>query len=228
MALEHDCHVLCEKPLVFDRALPLARLRGQAAELAELAAARRVRLGLCSQYAVAVRTCEELRHAQDVAPLTSVHLELRSPARGRLPDPTQTWIDLGPHLLAMLQTLFPATEPDWPTSRTATDGHNVDLHVTLRPTGMPAVDVRLQVGFTSGDPANVRSLTLNRHAFTLVGESGLDGLFRLRYRTPAGLDEVRPDPLRLLIRAFLAGQLPLGPHATVANERMLLRVFGSL
>ncbi len=228
MALDHDCHVLCEKPLVFDRSLPLARLRGQAAELTELAAKHHLRLGLCSQYAIAARTCEELRRTQDRTPLTVLHLELRSPARNRPPDPTQTWIDLGPHLIAILQTLFPGTEPDWTTRRVTAEGHNVDIGVTLRPVGAPAVDVRMQVGFTTGEPGNVRCLTLNHHAFSLIGESGVDGLFRLRYRTPDGLDEVRPDPMRLLIRSFLGDQQPLGPQEALANERMLLRVFGDL
>jgi predicted dehydrogenase len=228
MALEHDCHVLCEKPLVFDRSLPHARLRGQAAELAELAAARRLRLGLCSQFAMAARACAELRRAQDDTPLTSLHLELRSPARGRLPDPSQTWVDLGPHLLAILQTLLPGTEPEWAARQVEVSGHDIDLRVTLRPAGAPAVEARLQVGFTAGDPANVRRLVLNEQAFDLIGESGDDRLFRMRYRTAGGLDEVRPDPMRLLIRAFLDGHPPLGPQEAVANERMLLRVLGGL
>ena len=228
LALEHDCQVLCEKPLVFDRALPPARLLGQASELTDLATRRHLRFGLCSQHAVAAATCAELLRSHDPAPLTDVRMELRSPARGRPPDPAQTWIDLGPHLLAAVQTLIADTEPDWSTLRIVTAGHDLDLALTLRPADAPTVAVRLQAGFTTGEPANVRRIALNARAFDLLGETGPDGFFGMRYRTADGIDTLQPDPMRLLIRAFLAGHPPLNARSALANQRMLLRVFDSL
>lgn len=228
LALEQGCQVLCEKPLVFDRGLPPARLLEQASELTTLAARRQLRFGLCSQHAVAAATCAALLRSRHPAPLSDVRMELRSPARGRAPDPTQTWIDLGPHLLAAVQALVAGTEPDWATLQIGTAGHDVDLALTLRPAGAPAVTARLQAGFTTGEPANVRRITLNGCAFDLLGETGPDGLFGMRYRTADGIDSLQPDPMRLLIRAFLAGHPPLDARSALANQRMLMRVFENL
>lgn len=222
-ALQGGHDVLCEKPLVFDPALEHQTLLAQAGELAALAGAGR-RLGLCSQFAIAARTCRELLQGVDSAPLRQIAIELRSPVRGRSPDPPQTWIDLGPHLVAALQTLLPGAEPAWDSLRVAASGHNADLEFTLPAAdGGDAVAVHLAVGFTTGDPANVRRITLNRAPFDLLGENGPDGLFRMRYRVGDKIDEARPDPMRLLIREYLAGQPSLGPGEALRNQRWLLK-----
>jgi predicted dehydrogenase len=227
-ALEGGCHLLCEKPLVYDAALPPAVMMEQAEELAEQARARRLTFGLCSQFSIAARTCRELLEARAPAALRRIGIELRSPARGRAPDPAQTWIDLGPHLVAALQMLAPEGEPDRDSLRTATAGHQAEHAFTLKPPHAPPVMVQLAVGFTTGEPANVRRLTLNDTAFDLLGETGPDGLFRMRYRSSDGIDEPRPDPMRLLIREFLAGAPPLGPEAACRNQRWLLRLRAAL
>lgn len=227
-ALAGGCQVLCEKPLVFDPALSAGRLLAQAAELVRLAAGRGLRFGLCSQYAVAARECAALRQRHDPAPLRDVRLELRSPARGRPPDAAQSWIDLGPHLVAALQTLLPGAVPEWESVRAGTAGGDADISLTLRPPDAPPVTARLTTGFTAGDPANVRRIGLGTIVFDLLGEPGPDGLFRMRYRAGNAVDEAQPDPLRLLIREFLAGRPPLGPGDALLNQRWLLRLLGAI
>jgi len=219
-ALTGGCHVLCEKPLVYDAGLADERLLAQGEELVALARAGARRFGLCSQFSVAARTCADLLRARDPAPVTALRLELRSPARGRPPDPAQAWIDLGPHLVAALQTLLPGASPDWETLRVACAGYEADL--SFRAGG---ASVRLTTGFTlAGETANIRRIGINGSAFDLIGENGPDGLFRMRYRSDNGIDEARPDPMRLLIREFLQDRPPLGPDAALANQRLLLRL----
>lgn len=226
-ALEAGCHVLCEKPLLYDASLDDDAMRQQATDLVSAAREKGLRFGLCSQFFVAADTCRELTAARGAAPPRRIELELRSPARGRPPDPAQCWIDLGPHLVAALQALCPDARTIEPHPRVEVDGYNADLWFTLR--NAPdhrETAVHLTVGFTTGTPANVRRITLDDTAFDLLGEAGPDGLFRMRYRSNDGIDVPRPDPMRLLIRGFLAGHPPLGASAALYNQEMLLRLLG--
>ena len=227
-ALRNGRQVLCEKPLVFDHALSTRELLAQATTLSELAHAGSLNFGLCSQFAIAARTCRELLATRTSAPLRRIGMELRSPVRGRPPNPAQTWIDLGPHLIAALQTLLPGAEPDWTSLRTAAAGHDADFAFTIKPAVGPAVTVQLDVGFTLGEPANVRRITLNDTAFDLIGEAGPDGHFRMRYHSSDGIDEPRPDPMRLLIREFLAGTPTLDAAAAMLNLTLLLRLLEAI
>lgn len=228
LALARGCHVLCEKPLVYDDSLTAESMRAQAAELARLAAARGLRFGLCSQHAVAARACAALWGARAGAAPRSIQLELRSPARGRPPDAARCWIDLGPHLVAALQALLPEAAPDWQGLEARTAGYNADVTLRLRTGAAPEVSARLAVGFTTGEPANVRRIGLDDTLFDLIGEAGPDGLFRMRYRAGGDRGEARDDPMRLLIREFLAGRPSLDAAAALRNEDWLLRIHAAL
>lgn len=228
LALAGGCHVLCEKPLVYDAGLAHAQLLAQGEELVALARSCTRRFALCSQFSVAAQTCADLLRARESSPITVLRLELRSPARGRLPDPAQAWIDLGPHLVAALQTLLPDTEPDWESVHVVCAGYETDFTFRMRGLGA-AASVHLTTGFTGADESpNVRRIGINGILFDLIGENGVDGLFRMRYRSDDGIDEARPDPMRLLIRAFLEDRPTLGPAAAQTNQRLLLRLLAAI
>ncbi len=227
-ALQDGRQVLCEKPLVFDPALDDAALLAQAEAVVQMAQAHGLEFGLCSQFSVAARTCAGLLQARGARAPRRIALELRSPVRGRAPNPAQTWIDLGPHLVAALQTLLPGRVPDWASLQVTAGGHDAVLAFVVPTADSGSVDVQLAVGFTTGEPANVRHITLDATTFDLIGEAGPDGLFRMRYRSNDGIDEPRPDPMRLLIREFLAGSPPLDAAAAWQNQEMLVRLLAAI
>ena len=227
-ALEAGCDVLCEKPLVFDASRTVDRMRQEAAALADLAAGRGRRLALCSQYAVVAQEIRARIEARK-GPVTvqSIEGRLASPARGRAPDPARTWMDLGPHLVAAAQTLAPGGAMAPASLRVQSAGHRVDVAFKLeRPDGVP-VACSLTVDHTDGEPAHVRRLALNGHAFDVHGEPGSDGHYGARYEGPGGSVR-RADPMRQLIREFLAGRDMLGAAAALANQAVLLAVWERL
>lgn len=224
-ALLSGSQVLCEKPFVFDHKLDHAAMMAQAERLAAIAEERDLKLGLCSQFSVAARNCALLQQASNnYAPIERMAFELRSPERGRKPNARQTWIDLGPHLVAALQTLLPDAEPDWETLKSESAGHLAGFAFEMPDPAGNKVEVEMTVSFTGGDEvANVRRITLQDNAFDLLGEVGPEGVFQMRYRSSSGIDELRDDPMNVLIREFYVGIPSLDHVKAVNNQRLLLR-----
>lgn len=221
VALKAGGDVLCEKPLLFDENFPPEHLLAEARELTALAAASGRRLALCSQYAVAASEMLALwRSAGGVVPRTFTG-ELQSPARGRIPCPSRTWIDLGPHLLAALHAIVPEDRFQPDSVATFAQGHRAELTFSLQRSSGGPLECRLIVSHTEGEPVNVRQLSFDGVSFELAGEKGADGHYGAVYRGPGGTVS-RPDPMRLLIRDFLVGSDRLDAAAALENQRLLI------
>ena len=108
-ALEHGSHVLCEKPLVWEKHADPEKLARKARELVDIAHARGLHLGMCSQYAAALPHYQRMhkRSRGLVEPLRSFYVEMETLARGRHRNPEQIWIDMGPHPLSLLLAWMP-------------------------------------------------------------------------------------------------------------------------
>jgi predicted dehydrogenase len=114
-ALEAGCHVLCEKPLIWQEGEGREALLAQARKLVDLARSRGLQFGVCTQYAAALshycRFYEAVRGP--LGRISSFFAEMESVSRGRQRDARTMWIDMGPHPLSLLLGWFPggAIEP---------------------------------------------------------------------------------------------------------------------
>ncbi len=108
--LEAGCHVLGEKPLLFDRSLPEETLLAQGRELVDLAQQRGALLAVNTQYAAAAphlrRACEEAGVAP--APVTQFAMRMESRGTPGVSLYERIWIDLCSHPISVLLALIPA------------------------------------------------------------------------------------------------------------------------
>ncbi len=109
-ALDAGCHVLCEKPLVWDDSPETLLLRARGL-LQHARAANRV-FAVCTQYASALPRYEELYRAERGKPPAASRFfaEMETVARGRERDTGEIWIDMGPHPISMLLAWHPHGE----------------------------------------------------------------------------------------------------------------------
>lgn len=223
-ALTAGCHVLCEKPFVYDDALPHGQLREQAAELCELGRQKRRLLGVCTQYVMAVRECRRLFGEQSgAAVITDFAGRLVSPTRNRPPVPAWTWVDLAPHMLACVQVLSDGLEPDWESLKVRFDGHLADAEFRCPRPGQPDLQCRIHTFHTDAEPKNVRQLELNGSVYDIGGCRDEEGVFQMEITSPFGSVK-RPDMMRQLIRSFRRGRVEMTPEMAVQNLDWMLRV----
>ena len=236
-ALLAGCHVLCEKPFLYDATLPPAVLHRQCDELIELANARTRLLGMCSQYAELIRQCLAQGNFAVPADITRLEATLLTPMRHHAPGAASAWLDLGPHLLAALQAvaLTRHLRPD--TIQAECPAPN---QVTVRftctdrsdnPAPPPPLQCTLTVGHLPPDAqtANQRVFRLNDTVFAAYNSRDDDGQFALDLQDLATARTRRiPDPMRTLIDAFAHGRAIIPGRRAAQNLDWLLKVAGNL
>ncbi|MBN2451844.1 MAG: Gfo/Idh/MocA family oxidoreductase [Lentisphaeria bacterium] len=220
-ALLAGCHVLCEKPFVYDASLSADAMLTQARELLALAESRGLRFGVCTQYVVAAKLCLAMR-ADRLDPLDSYRGYLVSPTRGRSPHPPRTWVDLAPHMIGALQAVCPGGAVVWETVRLDFAGHRARALFDLRQAGGGMVQCDIHTNHTDVEPRNVRQFVFNGYPFDIDGYNDAQGIFQARIHTPDG-DEDREDAMRILIRHFRDGVCEVPGPMALQNLDWMLR-----
>ena len=223
-AILAGCHVLCEKPFVFDASLPSQVMIAQARELADLALDCGVRLGVCTQYSVGARTFENAwREHRGAEVVTEYHGHLESPAKGRTPDPERVWVDLAPHPLSVLLRLAPNSQIIWDSVWTHFSSYDAIVEADLRRVGLPPLHVFLVTRNSEDPPRNVRHFKYNGYTFEVEGEQDATGVYGARIDTPDGTcHEI--DMMRGLIRDFVAARPSADIWTSIQNLTWMLQL----
>lgn len=227
-SLQAGCHVLCEKPFVYDPDLSSEELLEQARTLVKTAREGGLRLGMCSQYYVSARCCMEvLRQQLGDQALQRFRGRLSSPVRGRPPVPEQTWADLGPHMLAGAQAVVPRgkLDPD-SVARTFSDWRAAATFTLEAPEGR-SVACELDTDRTQPheERTHVREFTLNDSVFTIGAGTDEEGVYCAEIETPWGSFQY-PDAMRMTVREFLAQGPPMDGAAATTNLARMLTILG--
>ncbi len=223
-ALEQGCHVLCEKPFVYEEGAAREALLDQGRELQQLAQARGRKLAVCTQYAAAARIIEALwlsLRGGDAVTYFKGHLQV--PVGGRDPNPRDTWIDLAPHLLSALFHFAPDGILDWNSLDTHFEGHGARALFTVIQKDRPPIQCDLVTRRTNEEPTHVRYFQLNECPFNIETEPGVDGTLSARIELPDRA-YTKPDMMRLLIRDFLAGTPTTSVKDSLVHLDILLRI----
>lgn len=224
--LEAGCHVLCEKPFVFDPAVRPAELLAQARALITLAEEHGRQLAVCTQYAVAARIFRRLLEPRHGGAITRYAGRLEAPAKDRAGDPSRIWTDLAPHVLSVLLALYPEAEPRWETLERHFDGYEAAAVLTLRVPGQSDVACEFHTRNRTEPPTNIRQFSFDGDLFDVQADRDEEGVFRARIVTPWGT-ESSDDFLRLLIRDSLYGVPTAQGPAALKNLDWMLRILGA-
>lgn len=222
-ALRSGCHVLCEKPFVYDPEVPSAELMRQARSLFSLAEDKGLRLGICTQYAVAARFFQTIwNERRGNEPIVQYDGFLETPAKNRPPDAVRIWSDLAPHLLSVLLCLAPDGQLDEASLSKTFTGYRAEAQFRYLSSGTEIACRLCASNFTEGS-AHQRIFTYNGYTFRVEGQADTNGVYCSRIETADG-PFVRPDTMRVLIREFLSGHCVATPAQCLRNLELMLRV----
>ncbi len=223
-ALESGCHVLCEKPFVYDPWAAHELLLAQAQDLIGLAQYQGRQLGVCTQYSAGTPFFQALwKTLRQDKPITFYRGHLEAPAKGRPGDPVRIWTDLAPHILSVILAWFPDAEPLWNTLRTRFSGYEAGASLTLHTGAGSVVACEFYTRNRTEDPPNIRRFTFNDCTFQVDAARDAEGAFCARIAAGELVME-QPDMMRLLIRGSLHGFPTVTGAHIVKNVAWMLRI----
>ena len=227
LALAAGCHVLCEKPLVWDPAAGAEASLARAGELVDLARRQSLHLGMCSQYAAAFEQYRRL--CPDVEPARAASFEaiMDTLSRGRFRDAASVWIDMGPHPLSLILGAWPTAQIVEGSLEVVFAERSAEVGFTVEADGHRC---RCRIAVRDRDEGPlVRRFAFDGQAVDLGGRAGEDGVYR-SLMTHAGTEDVGDDFMLRLIRQFSrvaagAEAAPMVPPAVaLQNLELLARV----
>ena len=210
-ALESGCHVLCEKPMVWEAGARPEVLLERARSLVEAARSRGLQFGVCTQYAAALPDFLELyRPARgELREVASFCAELETLSRGRRRSATDVWLDMGPHPLSLLLAWLPAGSVVPGSLRPEFTGREAGVEFDFA-AGENVCRCRVVVRDVDRDKP-VRRFGVNGFVVDCSGRSDDDGVYR-SVLSEGGKERVGEDYMARLIAQFVqAARDPAAP-----------------
>jgi hypothetical protein len=221
LALEHGCAVLCEKPLTYERGTSFAAQIAQCEQLVALAAGRRLRFGLCTQYAAMAEVCRPwIPCLREGGAAATIAASIASPVHPEPEEPIDLWMDLAPHMVAIVQTLVQGGRIVAGSLRKEFRPLHAEaaFDVASGP-GSRVTACRLVTERTQGQPTHIRRLEVDGTAFDLDDVPDAAGVLCSRIRF-AGQTRIVPNCLRQTIERFAGGTPFLDAAGAVENARL--------
>lgn len=219
-AAQAGCHVMCEKPLVWDPDLSATMLRTRAQEMVQAVADRQLVGAVNTQYAAAVppylELCEQLGEPVDLAGFRRFFMRMDSRGGRAGAAGEKIWVDLASHPLSVLMTLAGPGElvPDsaccsvTPTQVTAT--------FCYRTTVGREIEARVEVGNVPEGPL-VRRFGVDDRLADYEGRNDENGVFAA-YLQRGGLEIKTTDLVQASIARFVDAVRRQGaPLATLSD-----------
>lgn len=231
-ALEAGCHVLLEKPMVWeegadaDRSLDLAnRLVGEAKE-------RALHLGVCTQYAASLPLYERIytREKTDGLQVSKFAAEMETLSRGRRRDGAEIWVDMGSHPLSLLLAWLPDGAIDPASLEAEFAGHQARVRFDFNAEGHRCLcDIAVR---DRSEGLLTRRFGIDGVLVDCEGRADDDGVYRSVLRR-GGTEVTGQDFMSLLIAQFAATVrgTETGPIVTgatgVRNLELQLQVYSA-
>lgn len=221
-ALAAGCDVLCEKPFVYDPEKRAGTLLDRARGLTARADTNGRRLGICTQYTVAVPFLRRAAGKED-APIGEFTGHLESPAKDRSPDPRRVWVDLSSHPISVALELMPGAYPDWDSLEVEFEGFRAEARLALHDSAGNRMACTFRCANATEEPLNTRRFILDGQQVDVGGAKDEEGIYCAKFTGPAG-EFLEPDMMRLLIRDYLAGRVRTPAVRDIANLEIMLGV----
>lgn len=224
-ALMAGCHVLVEKPMVWDGPAHSVRSLDLANRLVDEATERALCLGVCTQYAASLPLYERIytretgsytREIGSQQQVTEFIAEMETLSRGRQRDGAEIWIDMGSHPLSLLLAWMPDGVIDPDSLQVEFAGHQARSRFDFF-----AGDRRFHCDITVRDKSEgvpIRRFGVNGVLVECEGRPDSDGVYQSVLQRK-GSEVMGQDFMSLLISQFAAavrGDEP-GPIVTGAT-----------
>ena len=230
-AARRGCHILCEKPLVWDPDKPVGQLLDEAAEMLETARASGLVGAVNTQYAAAVEPYWDLRRSagaparRDDFTSFFMHIDSRGGKRGAAGE--KIWIELAPHPLSLLRA-FAGTGAAVPGSeQCCIEERRVEAAFDYETAGGRTVQARIVVGNVPDGPL-VRRFGVDDALVDYEGRDDEQGVYAA-YLTLGDREMKTTDFMQASISRFVGavrgeGQVLATLEDGLANLAMHLRL----
>lgn len=216
MCLDAGCHVLCEKPFVYDPGRHAIECLSEAVDLVHKAEARGLSLCVMTQYAAlapSLRALGELAAGPNAGIWHfGMRMESRHGAGGQVLE--HVLMDLGSHPLGLLLALLPGAVMLEHTVAVSVERYRtLAAFDCMAPSESGKLEHRCSVALSLGkSPEPTREIEVNGLRLSYEGLPDGEGGFRA-YLKCADITAECEDPMRMTVRAFLAeieGEEPAG------------------